>query len=135
MSNHSSKMNFQLRKIYHIALSYPDEEKADVFFGKVLGLKKEKEFTLFAGLADQMFGIKQGIKVKIYSNGQVNFEVFITSKKSKIIYDHICLAISNKKEIISRCKAYGVKIINVKRNEKEFLFIKDFSGYLYEIKT
>ena len=135
MSDHNSKTNFQLRKIYHIALSYPDEEKAEIFFGKVLGLKKEKEFTLFADLAEQIFGINRKIEVKVYSNNQVNFEIFITSKKSKITYDHFCLAISSKKEIISRCKAYGVKIINVKRNEKEFLFIKDFFGYLYEIKT
>jgi catechol 2,3-dioxygenase-like lactoylglutathione lyase family enzyme len=121
-------------KIHHIALSCPDEEKAEIFFGKVLSLKKEKEFTLFADLAEQIFGINREIKVEVYSNNQVSFEIFITSEKLKITYEHICLTVPSKKELISRCKAHGVETTKVKRNEKEILFLKDFSGYLYEIK-
>lgn len=122
-------------KIDHIALMYSDGEKAEIFFGKVLGLKKEKEFDLFAGLAGQIFGINQEIKVKIYSNSQVSFEVFITPKKPKITYEHLCLAVSSKKKVVSRCRSYGIEVIKIKRDGKEILFLRDFSGYLYEIKT
>jgi len=121
-------------KIHHVALLCPNEEKAEIFYGKVLGLKKEKEFTLFAALAEQIFGISREIKVKVYSNNQVNFEIFVALEKPKITYEHICLVVSSKQEIISRCKAYKVEITKVKRNKKEILFLRDFSGYLYEIK-
>ena len=57
-------------KIHHIALPYSDEEKAEIFFGKVLGLRKEKEFNLFSNLAKQIFGIDKEMKIKIYSDNQ-----------------------------------------------------------------
>jgi len=123
--------------ILHIALHYLNEKQADIFFGKVLGFKTEKEFIVPADFSKIIFGIKGKIKVKFYSdntNNKILFEVFITDIKPKTVFEHVCLLVNDKKDLIEKCKKYGVKILNTRRNNKEYLFIRDFPGYLYEIK-
>lgn len=120
--------------ISHIALHYANEEQADIFFGKVLGLKQEKEFVLSPDFSKMLFSIRKNIKVKVFSNNKTVFEIFITDIKSKMTFEHVCLSIYNVKGLIRKCKRYGIIILTVKRNSKEYLFIKDPTGYLYEIK-
>ena len=120
--------------ISHIALHYANEEQADIFFGKVLGLKQEKEFVLYSDFSKMLFGIRKDIKVKVFSNNKTVFEIFITDIKSKMTFEHICLSIRDIKGLIRKCKRYGITILTIKRNSKKYLFIKDTSGYLYEIK-
>ena len=121
-------------KIIHIALNYADEEQADTFFGKVLGLKQIKKFMISCDFSDLVFGVKKNTKVKVYSDNKTTFEIFITPNKTENIFEHICLQISNKEELIKRCHKYCVETIKIERNGNEYLFIRDFSGYLYEIK-
>ena len=60
--------------------------------------------------------------------------VFITNIQTKYNYEHTCIEIYNKVEFIKRCKKYKIEPIYVKKDNKTLLFIKDFSGYLFEIK-
>ena len=124
-----------MTNILHIALHCPDEKKANIFFGKVLGLREEKQFILSSGFSKQLFGIEKEIRVKLFSNDDVCFEIFITKIKPKKTYEHICLAVDDKKDLIFRCKKYRIQTDIKKRDKKEYLFIKDYAGYLYEIKT
>ncbi|OIO15099.1 hypothetical protein COV53_03665 [Candidatus Gottesmanbacteria bacterium CG11_big_fil_rev_8_21_14_0_20_37_11] len=121
-------------KVLHTALQYKDEKKAEIFFGKVLDLKKQNEFTLSSNFSDFVFGIKKDIKVIVYSQKNTTFEIFIAPKKAKNIFEHLCIQISNKEELIKRCRKYGIKMISTERNGNKYLFIRDFSDYLYEIK-
>lgn len=120
--------------ITHVALQSTDEQKADIFFRDVLGLAVYKERILYADRAEKIFGIKQDIKVKSYSNEHTVFEIFITKIRPSIHYEHVCLSVENKEDLIKKCIQYGIKINKADVNEKDFLFIKDFSGYIYEIK-
>lgn len=120
--------------LIHIALHSPDEEKADIFFRDILGLTVSKERLMFADRGEEIFGIKQDIKIKCYSNEKIVFEIFITNIIPNIHYEHVCVFVENKDELINKCKKYGIKIIRASSNEKDYLFIRDFSGYLYEIK-
>jgi len=120
--------------LLHIALQYEDEKTADVFFNIILGMDKVREFTLFEKFSEFIFNIKENVKVVTYTNSQVNFEIFITGIKPKIGYEHYCLLIEDKDRVKSECRKYGLRVIELSMNNKEYLFIKDFSGYLYEIK-
>ncbi len=121
-------------KTDHIALQYHDKKEAETFFCGVLGLNKEREFTIPADMADSIFSINKDVDGVIYSNKNARFEIFFTEKKPKIAYEHICLNVKDKEEIINLCRKYGVEVKNIKRGEKRLLFIRDFNGYLYEIK-
>jgi catechol 2,3-dioxygenase-like lactoylglutathione lyase family enzyme len=118
----------------HIALQYRDKQDAETFFCKILGLNKEKEFTLSADLAESIFDIKRDIDVIFYSNKKIAFEIFFTEEKAHVMYEHICLTVEDRQELIGQCMKYGIKVINIKRKEKTILFVRDFNGYLYEIK-
>ena len=121
--------------LLHIALHCPSEKKADIFFNKILGLKQKSQFKISADFAEQLFGIEKEIQVMLFSNHNVCFEIFITAIKPKITYEHICLEVDDKKELIAKCKKYGIRTYITKKNKKEYLFIKDYAGYLYEIKA
>ena len=122
-----------MTNLQHIAVNYKDKQKADTFFTKVLNLNLIKSFTLNSNLTKQIFNIFQQVDVLVYGNNHTIFEVFITHKDIIHIFDHICIKVNNRKEFINRCKKYGLKPFQIKKEEKKLLFVKDFSGNLFEI--
>jgi len=118
----------------HIALQCSDSEKASIFFNKILGLKLEKKFVVSKDLSEDIFGVFQEVEVYVYSNNNMKFEVFINQNKENHVYEHLCLEVESKKDFIESCNNYGLKTIIVKKNGKDLLFVKDFSGNLFEIK-
>ena len=120
--------------IKHVGLIYNDRTSAKTFFVDILGLKFKKSFTLSKDLTKNIFGISEDVAIDVYENDKSYFEVFITEKISRIHFEHICIEIDSKRRFIEKCKKYGLKPIIVKKNLKTLLFIKDFSGNLYEIK-
>jgi len=121
-------------KINHVALTYSDKEKADVFFNKILGLKLKKTFTLLPELSYQIFGIKQKVTAFSYENEHTRFEIFINDKEPEYTYEHTCILIDNKNEFIKRCKQHGLNPFVVEKDGKEYLFVRDFNDNLFEIK-
>ena len=121
--------------INHVALQFSDKEKADIFFNKILEMPKVKTFTVSEELSENIFGIKKSVEVVVYDNGKARFEVFIKDPiTTKYSYEHTCIEISNKKEFIARCKKYDIEPLIVKKEDKDLLFVRDFSNNLYEIK-
>lgn len=119
----------------HVALQYSDRKQAEIFFTKILEMKLEKTFTISNELSNEIFGISRETLVNVYKNENTCFEIFITDKKTDYGFEHACIQINNKEEFIERCKEYGIKPIFVKKGVKTLLFIKDFSGNLFEIKV
>ncbi|MCK4416198.1 MAG: VOC family protein [Thermoplasmatales archaeon] len=118
----------------HVAVQCSNKEKADIFFTKILGVPKVKNFTISEGLSESIFGINSSVEIEVYDNGKTRFEVFIGQNNRMPSYEHICIEIEGKKEFIDRCKKYGIEPLIVKREGKDLLFIRDFSNNLYEIK-
>ena len=118
----------------HIALQCSDSEKAKIFFTEILGLPLEKKFVVSKELSEIIFGIVKDVEVEVYSNNRVRFEVFIIQNEENHGFEHVCVEIDNKKEFIERCKKYDLKTIIAEKNGKNLLFVKDFSGNLFEIK-
>ncbi len=127
-------MNNKPIDMLHIALQYRDKCDAETFFCKILGLNKEKEFTLPASLADSVFSIDRDVDIIVYSNEDVRFEIFFTEENANVRYEHICIAVEDRQKLIDLCRKHGIEVIKIKREERDLLFIRDFNGYLYEIK-
>jgi hypothetical protein len=121
-------------KTLHVALLYSDRKKAKIFFTKILLLNHTKTFTLSKELAYDIFGISKEVTVDVYSNEEAYFEIFITEIQPDYSYEHTCIEIDDKEEFFKRCKDYEIKPKFVKKGNKTLMFIKDFSGNLFEIK-
>ncbi|MCK5259295.1 MAG: VOC family protein [Thermoplasmatales archaeon] len=118
----------------HVALQCNDKEKAETFFTEVLELPIKKKFTVSRELSEAIFGIDESVDVEVYDNNETRFEIFITQTEEKRGYGHVCIEIDNKKEFIDRCKQYGIKPMFITKGGKNLLFVRDFSGNLFEIK-
>jgi hypothetical protein len=124
----------QKTAIKHIGIQYNDRESARIFFKEILGLEFKKTFTLSSELSNDIFGISEYVTIDVYQNDDSYFEVFLTNNITKNSYEHICLEIESKNQLIDKCKEHGLEPIVINKNGKTLLFIRDFSGNLYEIK-
>lgn len=118
----------------HIALQYPNKEKAVTFFNKILGLEIEREFIIPSELAGSIFRINKEVKAIVFSNEKIRFEIFISNEEKKIIYEHICLNVPNINDFVIQCENNRLHPFYVKKGDREILFVRDFAKYLYEIK-
>ena len=121
-------------KTAHIALQYKDKKEADIWFSKILGLDKEKEFTLKSDLSRDIFGIDRDVDAALYSDGETAFEVFFTGEKPSVYYEHICLVVEEREDFLALCRDEGLQVNEIKKGEKALFFVTDHAGYLYEVK-
>ena len=120
--------------LQHIALEVTDSAKAALFFTEILGLTKQKSSTLCAALNRELFGCDEDVDMEVWSSDTLSIEVFITKTPVSLSYSHVCLGVPDIPAFLEKCTAHGVTIITAEKNNKEIIFIKDFSGNLYEIK-
>jgi catechol 2,3-dioxygenase-like lactoylglutathione lyase family enzyme len=118
----------------HVALKCNDEEGAKTFFTDVLGLPLTKKFGISGELSEAIFGIKGNVDILVYDNNETRFEIFIGQVGKKHGYEHICIEVDDKSEFISRCRKYEIEPMTVKKEGKDLLFVKDYSGNLFEVK-
>ena len=118
----------------HVALKCKDEEGAKTFFTDILGIPLTKKFGISGDLSETIFGIKGNVDILVYDNNETRFEVFIGQVGKKHGYEHTCIEIDDKNEFINRCKKYEIEPISVKKEGKDILFVRDYSGNLFEVK-
>ena len=118
----------------HVALQCNDKEKVETFFTEILGLPIKEKFTVSRELSETIFDIDESVDVKVYGNNETRFEIFITQTEEKCGYGHVCIEIDNKKKFIDRCKQYGIMPMVITKGGKNLLFVRDFTGNLFEIK-
>ncbi|MBC8486717.1 MAG: VOC family protein [Bacteroidetes bacterium] len=121
-------------KFEHIALSVSDHQEIERFYTNVLGMKQIKNFVLRKGLAANIFGINKEINVFLLQKDSVVFEIFVTTGYRKQTFDHVCISIKNREEFINKAMLNGYKVIRIKREIFDLIFIKDKYGNIFEIK-
>ena len=121
-------------KLHHIGIEYTDQEKAKTFFSNICGLDLLKAYELNEQLSKEIFSINKSMQVLVFQNNYTYIEVFITNKVKNTSFEHICLQVLNKNKFIEKCKHYELKPFTVMKNDKELLFVRDFSHNLFEIK-
>jgi hypothetical protein len=126
-------------KIEHIAVSSNSEEKADEFFIKLLELKKVRSFVVPDDLMEKFFKIKRDQKTIRYENEDLKVEAFITDDKNQALdrFTHTCLISEDRIRLIERAKKLNIEVIQVPRKDSDnfYLFLKDYYGNLFEIKS
>ena len=121
--------------LHHVGLHSRTKELADLFFGKILQMPLDRSFEVPAELAENIFGIKHTVLVHVYEHQNTCFEVFISEDPThQPGYDHVCVTVKSKTGFQKRCNEHGLQPFVVMKGEKELLFVKDFSGNLFEIK-
>jgi catechol 2,3-dioxygenase-like lactoylglutathione lyase family enzyme len=120
--------------IQHVAVECSQKETADLFFSAILGMPKIKTTTLPRELSVSIFGIDDIVDMVVYANEDSRFEVFIHSKRKVRSFDHIGLKVPDKDEFVVRCKKHGLKPFFIQKDGKKLLFVRDFSGNLFEIQ-
>jgi catechol 2,3-dioxygenase-like lactoylglutathione lyase family enzyme len=118
----------------HVALQCSDRAAAQRFFTDVLDIPRQRSFSLSPETAQAIFGSPEEIQIDVYDNGLLKIEVFITASKQASTYTHVCLEVASKQTFITRCLHHNIQPLIIHKDNKELLFIKDFSGNLYEIK-
>ena len=118
----------------HVALECNDEEGAKTFFTDVLGLLLTKKFEISEELSETIVGIRGNVDVLVFDNNEMRFEVFISQVGKKHGYEHICIEVDDKNEFIGRCRKYEIEPMIVKREGRDLLFVRDYSGNLFEVK-
>jgi catechol-2,3-dioxygenase len=121
-------------KLLHVALQYSDKNKVEVFFQKILGLNHIKTFNLSEELSEEIFNINKKAEVVVYGNENTVFEIFINSQNSDHGYEHICIEINDKEKFVKLCKENDLKPLFIKKDDRVLLFVRDFMGYIFEVK-
>lgn len=119
--------------VQHVAVEYSSQELAERFFSSILGLPKVKSSLLSKELSEKIFQTKHEVRFDFYDDGTTRFEVFITKQPRQSGFAHVCIAVDDKKDFISRCTQQGLTPFFVQKGDRELLFVRDFSGNLYEV--
>jgi hypothetical protein len=120
--------------LLHAAVTCDTQEHAQIFFEKILGLLPIKSFSIDHQLSENIFSISQPVDIIVYGNDSMAIEVFISSHNQNSSYVHLCISVGEQVRFIENCKENGLKPYFVRKGEKQLLFVRDFSGNLYEIK-
>jgi len=119
----------------HIALTCRNKEHVRIFYEVLLQCRIVKSFVLTHDLSQQIFHDEADIEVMVYEGMNYRFEIFLTDSTYDKGFDHICFKIDDRKAFIDKCNMLDVDYFTVEKGEKTLLFIKDFSGNLFEIKS
>ena len=118
----------------HVGLTCRNEENADRFYQRILGLKKQEPKVLSASFSQALFGIEAEIPVINYVGSAAHFEIFIyDSPARKPPIDHACLKVESLPDLLDLCKRNNLEIQRVPKGEKTITFVKDFDGNAIEL--
>ncbi|MBN2845710.1 MAG: VOC family protein [Deltaproteobacteria bacterium] len=119
----------------HIGITVNEESDIDAFYKDILGLKEERIFELYEDVSEKLFGIGDRVSVTLLSGEDFFMEVFLTERKQATVYNHICISIVNRNDIIAKAKSMGFPVTEIERESRDnIVFIRDHSGNIFEIK-
>ena len=121
-------------KLEHVALSITDPEDINHFYQDILGMEKVKEFVLNKSLADAIFGINRDTEVILLQKELLFLEIFIVDTIPIGHFNHICLAVDDRKAIFEHAEQNGYSAICKKGGNSDLIFLKDKSGSIFELK-
>jgi catechol 2,3-dioxygenase-like lactoylglutathione lyase family enzyme len=122
-------------KLNHIGLNVVSENEIDTFYKSVLGFSEERSFELNELLSGEIFGIDNKAKVFLLKNNDLILELFVNKNIVQNGYNHLCIDVENRNEIVKKCERSGYETVVKKRTGKpDMIFVKDKSGNIFELK-
>lgn len=123
-------------KLIHIGIVSSSEERADRFFGELLGLEKTRRSNLPQDLAIQLFGIEDGCEMIYYAGRNALFEVFLSQhgEPAGRKIGHTCIEVPNRADFLQRCQEMGLGVREAPKGDNLVVFVEDEDGNLFEVK-
>ncbi len=124
-------------KLHHTGLCNANIDQARLFYAQLLGLEEKYTFHLEPDLAKQIFGLEESFTVLVFGNQNLQLEIFVASNaalRQVSPVNHLCLEVKDRHALLNKCQQAGIEIIQLERNGRPLIFIKDFFGNLFEIK-
>lgn len=118
----------------HIALTITDHKEIKQFYQKILGFSEVRNFVLEKDLAWKIFGIEKETKVFHLQKDGLMLELFLMPEKFEHVYNHLCISVPNREEIVNKAVQYAYECIRIRKQNSNMIFIKDGCGNLFEIK-
>jgi catechol 2,3-dioxygenase-like lactoylglutathione lyase family enzyme len=118
----------------HVALSVTDSEEIENFYEEVLIFRMKHKFTLNSYLSQKIFNVNTLTDVYVLRRQDLEFEIFISLKKEKRVFSHICLSYQNPEIVYENALKSGYKTITKDGANHCTWFIWDKSGNMFEIK-
>lgn len=122
-------------KLKHVGLNIQRKEELVEFYQNILGFQFEYQFDLSAGLCDDIFGVNKQLKVFMYKQEDILFELFVHAVKPGKSFSHICIEVKDREKIATKCEQSSYQVIRIKRIDKpDILFVKDKAENIFELK-
>lgn len=120
--------------LQHIALTVNDSEEIENFYEKVLLFNMKYKFSVNGEVTRQIFNVEGLTDVYAMNHQDVQFEIFISLRKEKKVFSHVCLAYWKAELTYNNAKKLGYKAIIKNNPDNDTYFIWDKSGNMFEIK-
>ena len=123
--------------IQHVALCIDSKEHAELFYQDLLHADFVKEFNISKLLIKQIFSIEpdqEQTSVMVFKTENILFEIFISKRILQTNFNHVCISVDNLTTFTQECQSKNVPVLKIPKDNKTLIFIKDFSGNLFEIK-
>ena len=121
-------------KLDHIALNITDSKEVMDFYQNVFGMIEIKNYKLGKELADSFFSIYEDTSVYLMQKDDLLLELFDIGKSCNYGFNHICLKVDNREDIVEKAINNSYKCIRRERQYYDQIFISDKSGNIFEIK-
>ena len=125
---------FKKKMLQHIALTVNDSEEIENFYEEVLLFSIQRKFSVNGEIIRQIFNIEAATDVYMMGHHNIHFEIFISSKKERKLFSHVCLAYRKAELTYNTAKKLGYKAIIKNNPDNDTYFIWDKSGNMFEIK-
>ena len=119
---------------HHIGITIKDRAEVENFYKNILGFELIKIFTISASLSEKIFNLEKDVEVALVCRKDFTIELFICKIKNKQNYEHICIMVENREQIIKKALENNYPCIIIERDPFDIVFIRDKAGNLFEIK-
>ncbi len=118
----------------HVAITINDLSEIENFYVDILGLEIKKKFILSKKISSQIFNIENETEVIVVAKKDFVVELFIADKNDYRNFQHVCITVSDRKQVIQKAQKSNYPCTIIKRDTSDAVFIKDKSNNLFEIK-
>ncbi len=118
----------------HIGITINNVSEIKNFYQDVLGLEIVKQFTINEDLSNQVFHINKETEVYIMQKDDLILELFINENPDFKSYNHICINVHSRSNLIKQAKNNNYTCIIIPRETFGLVFVKDSVGNIFEIK-
>jgi extradiol dioxygenase family protein len=120
--------------LQHIALTINDSEEIENFYENILLFSLKRKFSVNGEVTRQIFNTGETVDVYMMGHQDTQLEIFLSPKKERKVFSHICLAYWKAVITYNMAVELGYKALVKKNPVNDTYFIWDKSGNMFEIK-